>query len=348
MRREKRPPKLALTAVFAIVVFVILLVTVSIVGFGMLGLIKIGIVSAPKHPSFWFIIFTFAIASIIVGTAVAVVFSNIPLRPINKLISGMNRLASGKYDTRINLGNAKFSKDLEDSFNTLASELEKTEMLRSDFVNNFSHEFKTPLVSIRGFAKLLEKGTLSEEKQKKYLGIIVSESTRLADMATKVLNLTKLENQEILTDIEKFNLSEQIRESVLLLEKKWEAKNLSFLAAFDEFYIEGNEEMLKHVWINLLDNAIKFSEEGRDVDIHISTDDSFTKVAITNQGPEIPKAEQERIFRKFYQSDTSHTASGNGIGLALVKRITCLHQGTVQVQSGNGETTFTVTLPPQQ
>ena len=234
---------------------------------------------------------------------------------------------------------------ISDGFNKMAQELQNTEMLRSDFINNFSHEFKTPIVSIAGFAKLLKRGNLTQRQREEYLDIIEEESMRLSDMATNVLNLTKVENQTILTGQSTFNLSEQLRASILLLERKWSKKNLQWQLEFGEYRITANEELLKQVWINLLDNAIKFSPEGGTIAVRITEQGGTLAVSVRNAGAAIPQPEQEKIFRKFYQADESHSSEGNGIGLAIVKRVTELHRGTVVVRSGNDETTFTVTLP---
>ena len=141
-------------------------------------------------------------------------------------------------------------------------------------------------------------------------------------MATGVLDLTKLENQTILTDVTKFNLSEQLRGCILLLEKKWTEKNLHISADFDEYTICGNEEMLKQVWINLIDNAVKYSFNGGEVVVSIEQRPSVTLVSITDRGDVISGDDQKRIFQKFYQADTSHSSEGTGIGLSIAKRIT--------------------------
>lgn len=345
MRKAKEPPRLALTIVFTLIVFCILIITMAIIALIVLLLIRAGKLTAFTSPNFMLPIVIIAVASVVVGTVVTIMISHIPLKPLNALISGMNNLAVGNYDTRLNLGIRMAGADIEGSFNTLAAELQNTEMLRSDFVNNFSHEFKTPLVSIRGFARLLQKGNLPDEKARKYLGIIVDESTRLADMATKVLDLTKLENQAILTDITKYNLSEQLRGCILLLEKKWVEKGLTICADFDEYSICGNEEMLKQVWINLIDNAVKFSSDGGVISVSIEQQSSAVFVSISNTGNGISSEDQKRIFQKFYQADTSHSAEGTGTGLAIVKRITELHRGKVSVESADDKTVFTVELP---
>ncbi|WP_455716352.1 HAMP domain-containing sensor histidine kinase, partial [Anaerosporobacter sp.] len=284
-------------------------------------------------PNIFFPTIAFGISSIIIGTIVATIFSRIPLKPVNTIINGMNKLASGDYKTRIDLGHIPISLEISNSFNTLACELENTEMLRSDFVNNFSHEFKTPIVSICGFAKLLQKESITKEQQKEYLDIIVEESTRLSEMATKVLNLTKVENQNILTDITCFNLSEQIRNCILILENKWSKKGLTIVADFDEYMTDACEELLKQVWINLVDNAIKFSPENGEIHIVITKLTDKITVSIKNNGPEMSEEEITRIFDKFWQGDTSHTSEGNGIGLSIARRIVQLHKGTISVES---------------
>jgi len=167
-------------------------------------------------------------------------------------------------------------------------------------------------------------------------------------MATNVLNLTKVENQTILTDVTTFNLSEQLRDSILLLVEKWEKKNLDFLVDFGEHDIEANQELLKQVWVNLLDNAVKFSPDNGTIELQIDESDSTLSVSITNSGGEIAPEHQKRIFNKFYQADESHASEGNGIGLAIVKRVAELHGGEATVQSKDGRTTFTVVLPKVQ
>lgn len=344
MREPKPPHRAALTIIFAFLVFCILAITMAIVGTVIYMLIRAGVLEGIGTPNILLPIATFAFISIVIGTIVATIISSVPLKPMNKLISGMNQLASGDYGIRIDMGHHPIGRGLSESFNLLAEELQNTEMLRSDFVNNFSHEFKTPIVSIRGFAKLLRKGNLSDE-QREYLDIIVDESGRLADMATNILNLTKVENQSILTDVTSFNLSEQIRNCILLLEKEWSQKGLKILADFGEYYIDANEELLKQVWINTVDNAVKFSPQNGEIGISISQTSSTVTVSIKNSGEEIGDEDTKRIFQKFYQGDTSHSSEGTGIGLAIVKRITELHGGTISVTSSSGEIVFSVVLP---
>lgn len=345
MREPKAPPRAALKIIFSIVVFIILSITMLIVGIMVFALIQVGVLQKNDSPNLLFLVIVLAIVSILVGTVVAAILSRIPLKPVNVLINGMNRLASGDYGVMVDLGNFSIAREVSESFNIMAGELQNTEMLRSDFVNNFSHEFKTPIVSIRGFAKLLKKGNLTDEHQREYLNIILNESSRLADMATNVLNLTKIENQSILTDVTRFNLSEQIRNCVLLLEKKWLQKSLTVIVDFDEYEIDANEEMLKQVWINLIDNAVKFSPAAGEIGISITKSLEVLAVSVRNKGTEICEEDRKRIFNKFYQGDTSHSPEGTGIGLSIVKLIIELHKGSISVISLPEETTFTILLP---
>ena len=346
---------LSLNILLAVIVFFWILFSLMIAGFvaGILMYMDILEVNVEELPSMFTILQFLIGSSLILSILLAIPLTKIPLMPINKVINCINLLASGNYKVNLIFGwpitNMRPFSDVARSFNKLSQELQNTEMLRGDFVNNFSHEFKTPIVSIAGFAKLLRKNNLSEAQRLEYLDIIEEEALRLSYMATNALSLTKVENQSILTEVSAFNLSEQLRSCILLLERDWAKKRIELDLRFDEYQIEGNEELLKQVWINLLDNAIKFTEDGGQITVDISDDiPDFLSVSVTNYGIEIPVEKQGRLFQKFYQADESHGSSGNGIGLAVVKQIVNLHEGEVQVQSGKGQTTFTVLLPSKQ
>lgn len=350
MRLGERKQRLALTILFSGMVFCFFIITMFVVGSVIIFLIHKGVLKPGNDvPKIEHLIINIMIASVLLGSLLSAVASRIPLKPVNTLINAMNRLASGDFKTRLYFGKIlekhPTAIEITQSFNHMAEELEKTEMLRSDFINNFSHEFKTPIVSIAGFAKLLKRGNLTEEQKAEYIDIIEEESLRLAAMATNVLNLTKIENQAILTNVSEYNLSEQIRSCVLLLENKWSKKNIVPELDFDEYYVRANEEMMKEVWINLIDNAIKYSDENGTIQIKITETDNRILVSVYNTGEEIPDEAKEKIFRKFYQVDESHSSEGNGIGLAIVKKVVDLHDGDVTVSSSNHKTVFTVSLP---
>ena len=299
-----------------------------------------------------YVILFMALINLVSGAIVITLTNRWTLKYINRVINQMNRLANGDFKARLSFGTPMDKhptvREVTESFNAMAEQLDGTEMLRSDFINNFSHEFKTPIVSIAGFAKLLKRGNLTKEQRMEYLDIIEEESLRLSAMATNVLNMTKVENQTILTNVTRFNLSEQLRNSVLMLESKWTKKQIEFELNFKEHMIEANEELLKHVWVNLIDNAIKFSPDYGTVEVAVTEQEERIFVTISNNGSKIPEDKIKHIFNKFYQADESHTSEGNGIGLALVKGVTQLHGGEVSVKSDNHKTSFTVELPGKQ
>ncbi len=350
---NEQKQRFSLTLLFAAVVFAVLLVALSLaVGFVLL-LIQLNVLGGTAEEiTLSNIILAMALISLIMGSAFVILLGKIPLKPINKLVNAMNSLAAGNFKTRIEFRGALFNhptfNEITKSFNTLAKELESTETLRSDFINNFSHEFKTPIVSISGFAKLLKRGNLNDEQKQQYLAAIEEEADRLSYMATNVLNMTKIDNLTILTDVSEFNLSEQLRSAVLLLEEKWEKKNIELQVDFDEYTIEASEELLKQVWINLVDNAVKFVPRCGTVALGITETADELKVAISNTGADIPADKIGKIFNKFYQADESRASEGNGIGLAIVDSIVKLHGGEVSVKSEAGMTTFTVVLPKRQ
>ena len=351
MTQRKHSKHFGLMLMFIVVVFVALLINSAITALAVFLLVKSGMlyVAGEAVPHSGSLIVFNALISIPIGALVSVAMVKFPLKPVRNLIDGMDALAAGDFKIRMNAGKIMRRypafRDVSDSFNKMAEELESTEMLRSDFINNFSHEFKTPIVSIAGFAKLLKRGNLTQEQQQEYLSIIEEESMRLSYMATNVLSLTKVENQTILTDVTEFNLSEQIRSCILMLERKWDSKNLDLQLEFGEHQVQANEELLKQVWINLLDNAIKFTPDGHTVQVRISEREGSLLVAIMNTGSEVSPEDQIKIFHKFYQADQSHATQGNGVGLAVVKRIVELHGGEISVSSENEVTVFTVQLP---
>ena len=345
-----RKSRKALTLLFAGTAVIILLAVLVVVGGAAFILFNAGVLSPEDLPreSGNRVIVLMLVVSLIVGIGFSYFLGWIFTRPLNIIINNMNRLATGDFKARIRFDSV-FDRhptvaELSRAFNTMAEELENTEMLRSDFVNNFSHEFKTPIVSIAGFAKLLKSGDLSDDEREEYINVIEEESLRLSEMANNVLNLTKIENQTILSGLTTFNLSEQIRTCFLILESKWANRDLDFGLDFEEYDVRANEEMLKQVWLNLIDNALKYTPDGGRIAVTIERTNQLT-VSIFNSGSFVPEENRERIFRKFYQGDPSHAAKGNGVGLSVVKAIVELHRGTVVCSSDEEGTTFTVALP---
>ena len=343
----------SLTLLFVLSLFLVLLVAIGLTALVIGILAYVGVFESESGQiSVGHIILYMSLSSLLMAYLLVFAVGRTVAKQANNVIDQLGRLASGDYKARLDFGsplnNYSAFQDISASFDQMAEDLENTEMLRSDFINNFSHEFKTPIVSIAGFAKLLKRGNLTEEQRRAYLDAIEEESMRLSDMATNVLNMTKVENQAILTGVSCFNLSEQIRSAVLLLEAKWTKKETELALDFDEYTIEANEEQLKQVWINLLDNAIKFTPQGGRVAVDISEVDDSIRVRVSNTGKDIPPEKLGKVFNKFYKGEESRASEGNGIGLALVRRIVDLHCGEVAVESCDGVTTFTVVIPKRR
>ncbi|KAI7256618.1 hypothetical protein KC345_g10955 [Hortaea werneckii] len=286
------------------------------------------------------------IACIIIGTVTSGLASRRMLKSIRTFIDATNQLAGGDFSTRLRLNNPPEFKILSANFNRMADELGGIEILRTDFVNNFSHEFRTPIVSIKGFAEILKDDELSKDERNEYLDIVIEESSRLATLASNVLNLSKVEAQTILTDRLPFNVGEQIRQCVLLLHPKLTKKDISLQANVQDYEVLGNKEMLSQVWLNLLDNAIKFTPEHGEIEISMRQDRINIEITFRDNGTGISAAALPRVFDKFYQQDTSHSSAGNGLGLTIVRKITQLHGGTIRCDSVPMQgTTFTLLLP---
>ena len=286
---------------------------------------------------------------ILIAVSMVVMIRMVFIHPLQQNIEAMKKLANGDFTVRVNHAEHGYVPremvEFEQSFNKAAEELGGTEILRKDFINNFSHEFKTPIVSISGFADLLLEEQLPPEDQKEYLTIIRDESRRLADLATNILTLNRVESQTILTDKACFSLDEQLRQSVLVTQQKWRQKELDFDADLVPAEYTGSEGLLKEVWLNLLDNAAKFSPENGTISVTLHREQGRPVVAVTDHGCGMDAETCRHIFEQFYQGDTSHRTQGNGLGLAMAQKIAALHGGAVTVDSRPGSgSCFTVVL----
>lgn len=342
---KKLTPKTRLSVIFSIGIGAILLLSVGFVMLAQNLFISTGITTEEAFNSDILMIVLYGVSSVILGTFLAFWLSRAVLSPVNKILDGMDALSRGNFNVRLETKKNKPTNELDEKFNKLAIELSNIELLRSDFVNAFSHEFKTPIVSINGLVNLLRNENLSKKKRLEYLAIIEEETSRLSDMTTRILQLSNIESQNILTNVTRFNLSEQIRTTVLLLERKWSAKNITPVLEFGEYHISANEDLLKQVWINLVDNAIKFSDDDSELTIEIEKVDGSLSIKVSNVGDTIDEDNLLRVFNKFYRTDSAHFKDGNGIGLYIVKHIVDLHKGKVSVESRERVTTFTIVLP---
>lgn len=285
----------------------------------------------------------------VLATFLAGYFGAYYLRPLKNLIRATKEVKQGNFKVQVQTVDEHSENEMDvlvNSFNEMVRELDGIELFRNDFINNFSHEFKTPIVSIRGFAAELQQGNLTQEQRQEYARIIVEESDRLAKLSTDVLELSKLENQQILTDLTEFYLDEQLRQCILLFEHAWTEKEIEMIPELEEFRIYSNEEMLSHVWKNLLSNAIKFTPPCGTIGVSLHASESEVTVKISDTGIGMTEEVRSHIFEKFYQGDTSHHHKGYGIGLTMVQRAVQLCGGQIRVESTLGEgSCFSVTLP---
>lgn len=295
-----------------------------------------------KMPIIWF----FA-GSLLIGTMLALFVGKLIIKPIQNMSNAFGELSKGNFDVRVP-DNEKLAEinEMAKGFNSMAYDLSHIETLRNDFVVNVSHEFKTPIASIEGYATLLQDSCLSDEKKDRYIEKIIDNSQRLSNLLTNVLALSKLENQETVFNKNEYRLDEQLRRAVLLLENKWSEKNIEFDIDLPKCMYYGNEPLLEQVWYNLIDNAIKYSENNGKIAISLAYDNSQVSVSISDNGCGMSDEIQKHIFEKFYQGDSSRKSEGNGLGLALVKRIINLCGGEISVQSQTDlGAEFKVTLP---
>ncbi|MDE5721578.1 MAG: HAMP domain-containing histidine kinase [Clostridia bacterium] len=263
------------------------------------------------------------------------------------LIDSMNKVAAGDYSVRINAEKAdrEYTK-IYDNFNKMVEELSSVNTLRDDFIHTFSHELKTPLTSVNGFAGLIAEGGLSESEQKKFAQIIADESSRLLRLAENTLTLSRLENQRLVGQTEEFRLDEQLRSCIIMLERSWEQKNITVSTDLAPVTVRANKGQLAEVWLNLLSNAVKFTPEGGSIHAEMAEENGYIRVDISDTGIGIAEKDIERIFEKYYRADADNGVEGSGLGLAICKRICTLCGGEITAASKTGKgTTFTVTLP---
>mgnify|MGYP001088762473 FL=1 len=287
------------------------------------------------------------LASVIAGGVLNNFLSIRYFGPVLKLEKAMQQVAEGDFSVRLKTGkHLKEIQDIYSNFNLMVQELEATEILQTDFVSNVSHEFKTPISAIEGYATLLQDSDMPiSEEQEQYIDKILFNTGRLSHLAGNILLLSKIEHQAIQTRQNWYRLDEQIRQSIVMLEPKWSEKELEFDVDMVDVEYLGNENLICHVWDNLLSNAIKFSPCGGTIYIRMMPEGEKIRFSIENEGPQIREDSMKHIFDKFYQCDSSHKQEGNGLGLALVKQILNLCKGTIFVENipGSG-CRFTVIL----
>ncbi|MBQ6938037.1 MAG: HAMP domain-containing histidine kinase [Clostridia bacterium] len=291
----------------------------------------------------------------VVGTIVLLMLILIPMiiifyrsrkKEIKILSEGIAHLAEGDFNYKIPLKKKDSLARVYANFNKMCEELKSVQILRNDFINSYSHEFKTPIASINGFASLLLEKNLTPQEREQYLTIIIEETDRLSRLATNTILLSKLSSQQIVTDVEPYDLSEQIRQCSIILSKKWMEKKIDFDCELEEVTFAGNRELMQHLWLNIISNAIEHTNKGGRITVSLCQDKEKVCVSVSDNGEGMDEQTLRHLFDPYFQGDASHSSQGLGLGLSIAKRIVELCRGEILVESRLREgSRFTVNLP---
>ncbi|MBQ2889023.1 MAG: HAMP domain-containing histidine kinase [Clostridia bacterium] len=291
----------------------------------------------------------------VVGTIVLLMLILIPMiiifyrsrkKEIKILSEGIAHLAEGDFNYKIPLKKKDSLARVYANFNKMCEELKSVQILRNDFINSYSHEFKTPIASINGFASLLLEKNLTPQEREQYLTIIIEETDRLSRLATNTILLSKLSSQQIVTDVEPYDLSEQIRQCSIILSKKWMEKKIDFDCELEEVTFAGNRELMQHLWLNIISNAIEHTNKGGRITVSLCQDKEMVCVSVSDNGEGMDEQTLRHLFDPYFQGDASHSSQGLGLGLSIAKRIVELCRGEILVESRLREgSRFTVNLP---
>ena len=334
-KRNKRPVPVRL----AFVLYIIMISAVITAAFSLFSYFM-GKTAAGQLPTALWLLISVIVLCVAISTLVGIRI----IGPMTKLGKAMGKVARGDYKVKLDTekGLAEIRR-MNESFNIMTRELEATEILQTDFVSNVSHEFKTPINAIEGYATLLQGA--DEDDRQIYTDKILYNTRRLSSLVGNILLLSKVDNRSIPAAKTKYRLDEQIRRCIVYLEPRWMAKNVKFDADMEQIEYTGQEELLAHVWNNLIENAIKFGPDHGRIRIGLYKSGENVVFTIRDEGPGIKDEDKKHIFDRFYQADSSHRGEGNGLGLALVRRITDIEGGTVTADNAKeGGCIFTVTL----
>ena len=327
---------------------IFILLSISMVCTAIIGLsmYRLGMLRVMFATPFTFILWIYCV-SVVISTVLTAVVGKWLLSPILKISRAANQIAKGDFDIRLK-SDSRIAEVQQTyaNFNHMVQELGTIETLRSDFIANVSHEFKTPLNAIEGYATLLQDRSLTEDEEQEYVEKILFNTNRLSDLAGNILLLSKVENQNIPGEVKTYKLDEQIRQTLVLLEPKWSEKNIDLDIELEEISIKNCEGLLAHVWLNIIGNAIKFCGNNGHVAVRLTEGIEGVTVLVRDNGIGMNGDTLRHIFEKFYQGDSSRKSEGHGIGLALVKKILDLCGGHISVTSAEGEgSTFKILLP---
>lgn len=329
---------------FTLFVFLSLLCTVSIIVILFFIWRHFGWFSGNIRPaSLPFV--SFALISIIFGSILSLIFARFISKPIKNLSEATRKVSSGDFSVQLPVTSNTDMAQLTSDFNKMVQELGSIETLRNDFIANVSHEFKTPIAAIDGYASLLQEEHVSDEERIEYARFISESAGRLSVLISNILRLSKLENQSFVPESTTYSLDEQIRRCILTLENRWSEKDLELDIELEPTMITNCQELLEQVWLNIIGNAVKFTENGGKITVTLKSG-SECVVSVKDTGIGMSESDMEHIFDKFYQGDGSRSRQGNGLGLALAKQIIDLLDGNIAVKSAPGAgSEFIVTIP---
>ena len=338
---RKRKIRNRLWMVTAYIILFLLFFTVAALSAGFAGKAETGVFTFNNA-----IAWRVSVIAVLSSTAFLLAIYWTVLRPLDELNAAMREVTKGNYSATIKHRSVISGlRKMREDFNVMTHELSNNDILQNELVTNVSHEFKTPLAAIEGYAMLLKNEGVSEEKRREFADKIIKNASVLSKMTGNILQLSRLENREIVVDKTVYRLDEQLRQTLVLLERNWSEKNIELELDLPKTQVFGNEELWKTVWINLLTNAFKFTPDGGKVRVSIEKKEGKTVVTVQDNGIGMKEEEKKHVFEKFYRADTSRTTEGHGLGLAIVKRVVELHKAAIDVESRPGEgTKFIVTM----
>ena len=328
-----------------LIIFIGILFSANVIAtIGINLFIKIGDIDLPPdlvtrmNPLTLTVALRMGVVSVSVGAIFILIATKIVVKPVKAISDASKKIASGDLQARVvyRFRTKNEVSKLAENFNKIANELSRNEYLNQDFVSNVSHEFKTPIAAIQGYAEMLTSPNISEKKRIEYGHIIVRQTARLAKLSSNLLRLSELENESMLIKKSTFSLSEQIRDAVVLLQNEWEEKNINIELDLEEISYTGDKALLYQVWVNIIGNAIKFTGNESKVSITLSKAERIM-VKISDNGIGMTEEQVSRVFERFYKADESHTSSSTGLGLSIAKRIVELHSGEIKVKSAYNE-----------
>lgn len=327
MKREPKPRRTMRLIFILFIIIELLIIDLIATAFVVLAADYVPIVQ--QIPEFVWLI----LLSIVLGSALSAFLAKFFFDPVSKLCEALCRVSQGDFSVQLNTKHIfPEIRQINQDFNAMTKELSSTEILKTEFVSNVSHEFKTPINAIEGYATLLQGTDMSASpEQQAYIEKILFNTSRLSSLVGNILLLSKVDNQGIQSNTSTYRLDEQIRQSIVLLEPRWMEKENEFDVDLDRIEYTGNENLLMHVWNNLIENAIKYGPQQGKITIKLVEWDDTVIFTIDDEGPGIPEEDQQHIFDRFYQVDNSRKTEGNGLGLALVKQILSKSGGSITV-----------------